>query len=108
AIILLSANSASDPFDGLGGSEYLKIRTGEVTGDAPECDLEGERNLIETLVELSSKDLLSSAHDVSEGGIAVTLAECCFGQATEQPIGARVTLTISDRVDRTLFGERQG
>ncbi len=106
AIILLSAGEDSD---GLGGSEYLYQRTGQVTGQAPTCDLSNQAALVQTLVELADKRLLHSAHDASEGGLAVALAECCFAQGTEQPRGAVVkNLNQSSPTDALLFGERQG
>ena len=110
AIILLFVPPAKNSYDGLGGSEYLYQRLGIVTGEAPECDLVHEAALIETLVKLAERTLLHSAHDISDGGFAVALAECCFGQSTERPLGARVEnpLTIKGRVDTALFAERQG
>ncbi|HET6399945.1 MAG TPA: phosphoribosylformylglycinamidine synthase subunit PurL [Candidatus Kapabacteria bacterium] len=109
AIILLSASDGLDPLDGLGGSEYLFRLTGEVVGTPPECDLKKQASLVRALVELADKQFLHSAHDISEGGFAVALAECCFGQSTERPMGATVEApTGTARLDRALFGERQG
>jgi len=108
AILLLRAYSINDPFDGLGGSEYVRQRLGKVVGDAPFCDVEKEKKLIATLITLADKSLLHSAHDVSEGGLAVTLAECCFSQATEKPLGAKISVAFSGRPDIELFAERQG
>src|ERR1051325_10005738 len=82
-IILLAAGPSQSKTDGLGGSEYLYQRTGLVTGPAPEINVEKERDLIKALVELADKKLIHSAHDVSDGGFAVAVAECCFGQSTE-------------------------
>jgi phosphoribosylformylglycinamidine synthase II len=62
----------------LGGSEYLKVVQGLVRGVPPALDLEAERALQLLLVELIAKGLVQSAHDCSDGGLAVTLAECCF------------------------------
>jgi phosphoribosylformylglycinamidine synthase II len=110
AIILLSSREVRDSNDGIGGSEYLYLRTGKVSGIAPSCDIEKEAALISTLVELADKSLIHSAHDVSEGGIAVAVAECCFGQSTERPMGAIVSDPRSgqSRIDAALFSERQG
>ncbi len=108
AIVLLTAADPSNATDGLGGSEYLYRRTGTVTGTAPACDLAKQAELVRALIELADKRLLHSAHDVSEGGIAVALAECCFGQSTENPLGANVTFSSPERRDGTLFAERQG
>ncbi len=106
AIILISSGDGSD---GLGGSEYLYQRTGLVTGQAPSCDLSKQAALVQTLIELADKRLLHSAHDVSEGGLAIALAECCFAQGTEKPMGAIVnTIDRNSRMDAFLFGEQQG
>ena len=108
AILLLAPSDAWDPSDGLGGSEYLYQRTGKVMGTSPACNLEKQAALIRALVELADKRLLHSAHDVSEGGIAAGLAECCFGQSTGRPLGANVTIKRGDlRMDQVLFGEFQ-
>ena len=62
----------------LGGSEYLKLKTGTVKGDCPQVDLAKEQKLWSVMQELTSKKLLASAHDVSEGGLAVALLESAF------------------------------
>ncbi len=109
AILLLAAIEGPDDLDGLGGSEYLFLRTGQVTGKAPACNLEKQAALVRALVELADKQLLHSAHDISEGGLAVALAECCFGQSTERPLGATVEVPAgATRLDAILFAERQG
>ncbi len=112
AIIFLSVG---DDSDGLGGSEYLYQRTGQVMGQAPLCDLTKQAALVQTLIELADKRLLNSAHDVSEGGLAVALAECCFAQGTERPMGAKIQNPLlfkegagGGRKDGLLFGECQG
>jgi phosphoribosylformylglycinamidine synthase subunit PurL len=62
----------------LGGSEYLKVAHGLVGGVPPAIDLEAELVLQQLLVGLASGRLVRSAHDCSDGGLAVTVAECCF------------------------------
>jgi phosphoribosylformylglycinamidine synthase len=62
----------------LGGSEYLKVVHGIVAGRPPELDLERERALLALLAKAAEAGLLRSAHDCSDGGLAVTLAECAF------------------------------
>jgi phosphoribosylformylglycinamidine synthase len=62
----------------LGGSEYLKVVHGLVRGDAPALDLAREAALLKLVPAAAGAGLLRSAHDCSDGGIAVTLAECCF------------------------------
>jgi phosphoribosylformylglycinamidine synthase II len=62
----------------LGGSEYLARIHGLIRGDAPSLDLHAEKRLQRLLVEGAAEGLFLSAHDCSEGGLAITLAECCF------------------------------
>jgi len=73
AIVLLGDDRAE-----LGGSEYLKQIHGIVRGQPPVLDLDAERALQALLVSLAEAKLLRSAHDCSDGGIAVAIAECCF------------------------------
>jgi phosphoribosylformylglycinamidine synthase subunit PurL len=65
----------------LGGSEYLETVHDLVRGLPPALDLSAERALQHLLVDLAAERLIYSAHDCSDGGLAVTLAECCFGSA---------------------------
>ena len=64
-----------ETFPELGGSEFAEVVLGKVTGRPPALDLERERALQQLLVEAARSDLLASAHDCSDGGLAVTLAE---------------------------------
>jgi phosphoribosylformylglycinamidine synthase len=89
----------------LGGSEYLKQIHNLVKGDAPEINLELEKSVQNTVLETIRKGLVSSAHDCSEGGLAVALAECCIGG--EKKIGAKINLKYKERTDTLLFGESQ-
>ena len=73
----------------LGGSEYLKAAYGLVQGEPPSLDLQAERGLQDLLVQLAAARLLRSAHDCSDGGLAVTIAECTFDAAG---IGADVAI----------------
>jgi phosphoribosylformylglycinamidine synthase subunit PurL len=114
AIVLLGAAvDEGDPLQGLGGSAYLQVVHGRKTGTPPRCDLEQARTLHTTLLGLIQSGLVKSAHDCSEGGLAVTLAESCISQqvARETPrlIGATVDLSAfkNGRVDSLLFGETQ-
>jgi phosphoribosylformylglycinamidine synthase len=92
----------------LGGSEYLKTVHGLLRGRPPAIDLERERALHRLLVDLAAKGLVQSAHDCAEGGLALTLAECCFDAGG---VGADVSVprTASDGgvdvLTATLFGE---
>jgi phosphoribosylformylglycinamidine synthase len=74
----------------LGGSEYLKVVHGIVAGEAPSLDLAHERALIGLLVKAASSRLIQSAHDCSDGGLAVALAESSFDSGG---IGCVVDLT---------------
>jgi phosphoribosylformylglycinamidine synthase II len=114
AIILLGdIVDAQDPILGLGGSAYLQVVHGKKTGSPPRCDLETASVLHTTLLGLIQSGLVKSAHDCSDGGLAVCLAESCISQliARETPrlIGARVDLSeFKDvRLDALLFGETQ-
>jgi len=98
AIILLGdIVDASDPLFGLGGSAYLQRIRGLKDGAPPRCDLDKEKELHLALRALIHSGSVKSAHDCSEGGLAVALAECCLSQqiARETPrlIGAQVDLT---------------
>ncbi len=73
----------------LGGSEFLDRIHGVVRGVPPTLDLSTERRLQELLGDLATERLIRSAHDCSDGGLAVTLAECCFGTAG---MGAEVSI----------------
>jgi phosphoribosylformylglycinamidine synthase len=101
-IVLFGRNT-----DELGGSEYLKVVHGVVAGDAPSIDLAAEKALQELMLELVGKRLLRSAHDCSEGGLAVCLAECAFGNGTQ---GFGVDVVLDDYLEAALlfFGEAQG
>src|SRR5688572_18827257 len=67
-----------EPAGALGGSEYLNTVHQTIAGDAPALDLDRERALIALLSRAAAERLIQSAHDCSDGGIAVTLAECSF------------------------------
>jgi len=91
----------------LGGSEYLKEVHGQVRGDAPDLNLQLERAVQYTALEAIRKGLVDSAHDCSEGGLAVALAECSISDK-ENMIGAVIdNLNFTGRKDAILFGETQ-
>jgi phosphoribosylformylglycinamidine synthase subunit PurL len=93
----------------LGGSEYLKWIHDVVAGYPPACDLDAERRLIDALLEAIREGVVSSAHDCSEGGLGVALAECCMMDPGAL-LGATVDLSAWERIPRRalLFGEAQG
>jgi phosphoribosylformylglycinamidine synthase len=93
----------------LGGSEYLKVVYDRVSGVPPQLDLESERSLQELVAGLAADRLIRSAHDCSDGGFAMAVAECCFGAADR---GADVSIdavsVVSDpglNQAAALFGE---
>jgi phosphoribosylformylglycinamidine synthase subunit PurL len=93
----------------LGGSEYLKVVHGLVRGRPPALDLEAERKLQALLVDLACARLMRSAHDCSDGGLAVTLAESAFdtdGIGVDVSIdGVGVAGAASITRAAALFGE---
>jgi len=90
----------------LGGSEYLKIIHNKVAGDSPSIDLAVEKKLHNVVLELIRKNLIKSAHDVSEGGIVCALAECCIVN-DEKMFGAEVKIPVKNRKDFSYFSESQ-
>jgi phosphoribosylformylglycinamidine synthase II len=95
--------------DEIGGSEYLARVHGLVAGAPPRCDLNAERNLIEAILGAIGAGVVRSAHDCSDGGLAVALAECCI-MDRNHPLGARIDLSGLSHLSRraVLFGETQG
>ena len=104
AIVLLGENT-----DEIGASEYLAHIHGVVAGAPPRCDPRRERALIDALLDSIAAGHVRSAHDCSDGGLAVALAECCILDR-DRPLGAAVDLTAWSRLsDRALcFGEAHG
>jgi phosphoribosylformylglycinamidine synthase len=91
----------------LGGSEYLAAVHGLVRGVPPSVDLDRERAVRETCLKAIERGLLLSAHDVSDGGLAVALAECCVS-GPGKALGVRIDLQENTvRPDALLFGESQ-
>jgi phosphoribosylformylglycinamidine synthase len=91
-------------------SEYSKTIAGIVAGEPPTIDLAAEKRLQACLVALASSGAVRSAHDVSEGGLAVTLAESCFAssvraQHAAPQLGADVKLEATSSAEYALFGE---
>jgi len=105
-------------------TEYSKTISGIVAGEPPAIELAAEKWVIDCLVALAAAGTLQSAHDVSDGGLAVTLAESCFASSANQPqtshpersprsegsafssLGANVTLPADTAAEYALFGER--
>jgi phosphoribosylformylglycinamidine synthase len=98
-----------EPTAELGASEYL-ARIHDVTaGRPPACDLDGERHLIDALLDAIRAGLIHSAHDCSDGGLAVALAECCMMER-HASLGAEIDLSAWNQVPARalLYGEAQG
>jgi len=89
----------------LGGSEYLRTVHGFQEGPCPTLDLAEEIAVQELCREAADKGLLRSAHDVSEGGLAVCLAECAFHSRAQ--VGCDLDFGEEMRTDALLFGESQ-
>jgi phosphoribosylformylglycinamidine synthase subunit PurL len=101
AVVLVGRNTGE-----LGGSEYLKVIHGLVAGDAPDLDLESEKALQQALLSAIRAGMVRSAHDTSEGGLAVALAESCIGDGSA-PLGLDVDLADDLPPEQLLFGESQ-
>jgi phosphoribosylformylglycinamidine synthase len=103
-IVLLGSDSAWDSIDGLAGSEYLELVHGRVEGQ-PVLDLELEVRVQTVCRDAVRAGLVASAHDLSEGGVAIAVAEC----AIIGDIGASMTESpgAEKRWDAAMFGESQ-
>jgi phosphoribosylformylglycinamidine synthase len=105
AIVLLRGAEAGDAVDAeveFGSSEYAKEILGELWGFPPALELDGEAALQKAIVELIGAGLVESAHDCSDGGLAVALAEASFAKG----IGCRVDLVSAGlAAEFVLFGE---
>ena len=90
----------------LGGSEYLKVAHGLVRGTPPWIDLKLEQAVQGCCIAAIERGILRSAHDISDGGLAVALAECCVG-GPEKPLGVRIEMREMIRGDAFIFSESQ-
>jgi phosphoribosylformylglycinamidine synthase subunit PurL len=99
-IILLGENKEE-----LGASEYLKQIYSKKSGPCPEIDLDKEKEVQSLCLEAIAKGIIKSAHDISEGGLAQCLAECCL--LGKNRIGCQINLHQKIRTDALLFGESQ-
>ena len=93
----------------LGGSEYLATIHSTIAGQPPICDLEMERRAIDALLEAIGAGAITSAHDCSDGGLAVAVAECCIANLDMQ-LGADVNVSddSTGSARSAFFGESQG
>jgi len=97
-IILLGETKAE-----LGGSEFQSVLHGVVEGRPPQLELKQEKKLLDTVLSAIQNGYVASAHDLSEGGLAVAIAECCISG----DIGAEVDFHTELRHDIALFSESQ-
>jgi phosphoribosylformylglycinamidine (FGAM) synthase-like enzyme len=107
-VLLETGEAPADSRLGLAGSSYLERLHGAVTGRPPEIDLALERSVQRFLRQAIARGLVATAHDLSDGGLAVAAAECCIASvaAAHQPLGAQLELPSSSvRFDRQLFAE---
>ncbi len=100
-IILLGALKGE-----LGGSEYMQVIHNMVGGDAPDIDLSFEKRIQTACLEAIRKGIVNSAIDVSDGGLAVAIAEACINNP-EKMLGASIFISLKMRDDELLFGESQ-
>jgi len=84
-------------------SEYSRTIAGIVAGEPPTIDLAAEKHLQDCLVVLAAEGAVQSAHDISDGGLAVTVAESCFAA---DGLGANAKLEENGPAETALFGER--
>ncbi len=98
-----------EPTAELGASEYLLAIHGLTIGAPPHCDPHAERRLIDALLEAIADGCVCSAHDCSDGGLAVALAECAIGERDRQ-FGFAVDLSAWSSLPHRalLFGEAHG
>ena len=101
-IVLLGTNSGE-----FGGSEYLYVTSKLVAGHPPSVDLEAERLLQQAVLKMNHEEVLNSAHDCSEGGLAAALAECALGNG-ETPLGVSAEVDEDLAPIVSLFGESHG
>ena len=109
---LEGGETPADPRLGLAGSSYLERLHGAVTGRPPEIDLALERSVQGFLRQAIAAGLVRSAHDLSDGGLAVAAAECCMASGAgaasgaSSPLGAHLEIPAGTaRLDRLLFAE---
>jgi phosphoribosylformylglycinamidine synthase subunit PurL len=104
SIVLLGSHTNE-----LGASEYLSHVHGLTIGAVPVVDLDHEKRLVDALLDAIGAGLVHSAHDISEGGFAVALAECCI-MDQDTRCGADVTVSAAAGAARRalLWGEGQG
>jgi len=89
----------------LGGSEYLKTEHGKIEGPIPPLNEELEMGVQELCLEAIKKGIIKSAHDLSDGGLAINIAESIM--SAKAGLGAKLDINRKLRDDELLFGECQ-
>ena len=92
-----------NPTQEFSSSEYSKAIAGVVAGAPPPIDLAAEKRLIDCLIALADARIVQSAHDLSDGGLAVAVAESCFAS---EGLGAQAVVDGEANAEYALFGER--
>jgi len=100
-VILLGGFGEPDELH-FGGTEYAKVLLKALWGLPPALDLDREKRVHKTIREIVAAGLAESAHDLSDGGLAVALAEASFGPAV---VGARIRIPAGARPEFLLFHE---
>src|SRR5438045_6773224 len=100
-VVILAGQDGNE----LGGSQFLKVCHGRKQGPPPRDDLELEIRVQNVVRDLIREGLVKSAHDCSEGGLAVALTECCLNPSGL--LGVDVDLNFSDTVTEILCNESQ-
>ena len=101
-LVLLGADLAQ-PAATLAGSEWQSLTLGALAG-RPHIDLDLEARVQRLVLDAHARGLLTAAHDCADGGLAVTLAECCIAADAGLDSSA---LDLGPRLDAALFGEAQ-
>ena len=104
-VVLLGADPGEVDAHDLAGSEYLQ-RIHERVEGSPRIDIDLEKRVQLVCRQAIEQGQIASAHDCSEGGLAVALAECSI-QASQGGVGFTGEFSVPDRWDAALFGERQ-
>ena len=102
-LVVVLGNSREE----IGGSAFAAFHHGRREGMPPWVDLGAERRLQDLVRRCCREGLLRSAHDISAGGLALTLVEACCGAGDRAPLGVHVELAEGMRPDAWLFGESQ-
>lgn len=97
---------AGDWLTDLGGSEYLAALHDMIGGKLPELDMEREKHTIDFILRVIDHGLITSCHDISDGGAAITVIESALG--ADKPLGFQVTSPVEGRPDAVWFGEGGG